>query len=90
MLEYIQNISFTINMSDTTIQNLIYALSMIHSVTIINQFVFFPGNHFFNYSNASKRIMFPKLVEYIPSTIITKEVYYHIHNIYKFIKSGEF
>jgi hypothetical protein len=33
--------------------------------------------------------MFPKLVEYIPSTIITKEVYYHIHNIYKYIKSGD-
>jgi hypothetical protein len=36
MLEYIQNIDFSINMHDTTLQNLIYGLSMIHSVTIIN------------------------------------------------------
>lgn len=44
MLDRIKSTDFPTSMALTTMQNLLYALAMIHSVTIIDDYVYFSGN----------------------------------------------
>lgn len=90
MLEKIKQMNFPTNMGLTTMQNLIYALSMMHSVTIVNNYVYFSGNQFFVYHNITKKVLFPRDVPYTPSTVISKEIDQYIHNMNKFIMTGEY